>query len=161
MKDYDQLLVSLRKIMRATDLHSQKLMKVSGLTAPQLLVIQAIEREGSPSTSALARSISVSQATMTRIIDRLVRAGLVLRRKSDSDKRVVNISLTELGHAKLDSAPEPLQAEFLKEFRKLEDWEQQMLKSSLARIAKMMDAQDIDAAPILQSGAIVEPPAEG
>jgi len=27
--------------------------------------------------------------------------------------------------------------------------------------AEMMDAQDIDAAPILQSGAIVEPPAEG
>lgn len=158
MKDYDQLLVSLRKIMRAADLHSQKLMKESGLTAPQLLVMQAIEREGSPATSTLARQISVSQATMTRIIDRLERAGLVRRNKSDTDKRVVNISLTVTGSAKLESAPEPLQAEFLREFRKLEDWEQQMLKASLARIAKMMDAQDIDAAPILQSGAIVEPP---
>lgn len=158
MKDYDELLVSLRKIMRAADLHSQKLMKESGLTAPQLLVMQAIEREGSPPTSTLARQISVSQATMTRIIDRLERAGLVVRTKSETDKRVVNISLTDLGSAKLESSPEPLQAEFLKEFRKLEDWEQQMLKSSLARIAKMMDAQDIDAAPILQSGAIVEPP---
>ena len=46
----------------------------------------------------------------------------------------------------------------MREFRKLEDWEQKMLKSSLLRIAKMMDAQDIDAAPILQAGAIVEVP---
>jgi DNA-binding MarR family transcriptional regulator len=158
VKDYDEILISLRRIMRAADLHSQKLMKESGLTAPQLLVMQAIEKEGSPSTSSLARSIAVSQATMTRIIDRLERAGLVRRRKSSVDKRVVNISLTDAGYAKLESAPEPLQAEFLREFRKLEDWEQQMLKSSLLRIAKMMDAQDIDAAPILQSGAIVEVP---
>ena len=67
-------------------------------------------------------------------------------------------SLTDAGRTKLESAPEPLQAEFLREFRKLEDWEQQMLKSSLLRIARMMDAQDIDAAPILQAGAIVEVP---
>lgn len=158
MKDYDDILISLRRIMRAADLHSQKLMKESGLTAPQLLVMQAIEKEGSPSTSSLARSIAVSQATMTRIIDRLERAGLVRRDKSSTDKRVVNISLTDMGSAKLESAPEPLQAEFLREFRKLEKWEQQMLKSSLLRIAKMMDAEDIDAAPILQVGAIVEVP---
>ena len=156
MKDYDEILISLRKIMRAADLHSQKLMKESGLTAPQLLVMQAIEKEGSPSTSTLARHIAVSQATMTRIIDRLERAGLVRREKSSKDKRVINISLTDAGQAKLELAPEPLQAEFLRRFRKLEDWEQQMLKSSLLRVAKMMDAEDIDAAPILQTGAIVD-----
>ena len=70
MKDYDEILISLRKIMRAADLHSQRLMKESGLTAPQLLVMQAIEKEGKPSTSTLARHIAVSQATMTRIVDR-------------------------------------------------------------------------------------------
>jgi len=157
VNDYDEILISLRKIMRAADLHSQKLMKESGLTAPQLLVMQAIEKEGSPSTSALAHRIVVSQATMTRIIDRLERAGLVRRNKSTTDKRVVNISLTDVGQVKLESAPEPLQAEFLRRFRKLEDWEQQMLKASLVRVAKMMDAENIDAAPILQAGSIVEP----
>ena len=57
---------------------------------------------------------------------------------------------------KLESAPEPLQAEFLREFRKLEDWEQQMLKSSLLRIAKMMDAQDIDAFGIESGEELLE-----
>jgi DNA-binding MarR family transcriptional regulator len=154
--DYDDILVSLRRIMRAADLHSQKLVKESGLTAPQLLLMQAIDREGSPSISMLARSIVVSQATVTRIIDRLERAGLVRREKASRDKRVVNVTLTETGRQKLEAAPEPLQAEFLREFRKLEPWEQQMLKSSLLRIAKMMDAEDLDVAPILQVGAIDE-----
>ena len=156
MKDYDEILVSLRKIMRAADLHSQRLMKESGLTSPQLLVMQAIEKEGKPSTSTLARHISVSQATMTRIVDRLERAGLVRRQKSTQDKRVVNVGLTEAGVEKLEHAPEPLQAEFLRRFRELEAWEQQMLKSSLLRIAKMMDAENLDVAPILQAGAILE-----
>ena len=156
MKDYDEILISLRRIMRAADLHSQKLMKESGLTAPQLLVMQAIEKEGKPSTSTLARHIAVSQATMTRIIDRLERAGLARREKSRTDKRVVNVCLTESGYDKLKQAPEPLQAEFLRRFRDLEEWEQQMLKSSLLRVAKMMDAEGLDVAPILQAGAIVE-----
>ena len=156
MKDYDEILIALRRIMRATDLQSQQLSRQSGLTVPQLLVMQAIAKEGSPSTSTLARHIVVSQATVTRIIDRLERDGVVKREKSSKDKRVVNVSLTDAGKIKLDAAPEPLQAEFLRKYRELESWEQQMLKSSLLRIATMMDAEDLDAAPILQTGAIVE-----
>lgn len=160
MKDYDEILIALRRIMRATDLQSQKLSRESGLTVPQLLVMQAIEKEGTPSTSTLARHIVVSQATVTRIIDRLERAGLVRREKSSSDKRVVNVCLTDRGREKLGSAPEPFQAEFLRRYRKLADWEQQMLKSSLLRIASMMDAEDLDAAAILQVGDIIGDQAE-
>lgn len=159
MKDYDEILVALRRLMRAADIHSQKLMREVGLTTPQLLVMQAIKTDGKPATSALAKHIVVSQATVTRIVDRLEHAGLVRREKSSSDKRVVNVSLTDAGKAKLEAAPEPLQSEFLKEFRKLDDWEQHMLKAALLRIAKMMDAEGIDASPILQVGDIVETPA--
>jgi DNA-binding MarR family transcriptional regulator len=159
-KDSDDILISLRRIMRATDLYSQRLAREAGLTAPQLLLMQGIEKEGNPSTKTLARHIVVSQATVTRIIDRLERDGLVTRTKSDTDKRVVNVSLTKLGKEKLDVAPEPLQAEFYRKFRELESWEQQMLISSLLRIAKMMDAEDLDAAPILQAGEIDEAPRE-
>lgn len=156
MKDSNDILISLRRIMRATDLYSQKLAKESGLTAPQLLLMQGIDKEGDPSTTTLAKHIVVSLATVTRIIDRLERDGLVRREKSATDKRVVKISLTDPGREKLAAAPEPLQAEFYRKFCELEDWEQQMLRSSLLRIAKMMDADDLDVAPILQAGAIDE-----
>lgn len=157
MNDTDEILIALRRIMRAADLQSQELMRVSGLTAPQLLVMQAIAREGSPATSAVARRILVSHATVTRIIDRLESAGLVRRTKSARDKRVVAVSLTDEGEARLAAAPEPLQAEFLRRFRQLADWEQQMLKSALLRVAQMMDAENLDAAPILQTGESLVP----
>lgn len=161
MKDYEEILVALRQLMRAADIHSQKLVREVGLTTPQLLVMQAIEKEGNPSTSALARHIVVSQATVTRIVDRLEHAGLVRRKKSSKDKRVVNVCLTQIGREKLEAAPEPLQSEFLNRFRTLDGWEQHMLKAALLRIATMMDAENIDAAPILQTGDIVEPPTKG
>lgn len=159
MTDYDDILVSLRRIMRAADIHSQKLFRESGLTTPQLLVMQGIEKAGKPSTSAIARHVVVSQATVSRIIDRLECAGLVRREKASADRRVVNVSITDLGRERLAAAPLPLQAEFLERYRQLDDWEQSMLKSALMRIARMMDAGDMDAAPILQPGAIDEPPA--
>jgi DNA-binding MarR family transcriptional regulator len=156
MNEYDEILISLRRIMRATDINSQKLARESGLTTPQLLVMLAIEKEGNPSTSTLARHIAVSQATVTRIIDRLERARLVGREKASQDRRVVNVSLTDAGRAKLAAAPTPLQASFLREYGKLEDWERHMLRSSLLRIAKMMDAEDLPAAAILETGDIAE-----
>ena len=42
----DQVLVNLRKIIRATDLHSRRLSKQAGLTTPQLLILQAIQELG-------------------------------------------------------------------------------------------------------------------
>jgi DNA-binding MarR family transcriptional regulator len=156
MNEYDEILIALRRIMRAADINSQRLVRESGLTTPQLLVMQAIEKEGNPSIGTLARHIAVSQATVTRIIDRLERARLVSREKASRDKRVVNITLTDAGKAKLAAAPAPLQASFLREYRKLDDWERHMLRSSLLRIAKMMDAEDLAAAAILETGDIVE-----
>ena len=64
MKDYDEILIALRRLMRAADMHSQKLLREAGLTTPQLLVMQAIEKEGNPSTSVLARHIVVLPAQL-------------------------------------------------------------------------------------------------
>ena len=71
-----------------------------------------------------------------------------------SHKRVVEGSLTEKGARMIELAPEPLQAGFLREFRKLERWEQHQLIGSMQRIAVLMDAEDIDASPILVTGEV-------
>ena len=106
------------------------------------------------SPSALAKAVSLSQATITTILDRLVKQGLVRRDRSDTDKRVVLACLTDAGLETAQAAPELLQAGFLREFRKLQDWERAMLIASLQRIAEMMDAEDLDASPILQTGEL-------
>jgi DNA-binding MarR family transcriptional regulator len=154
LKEYEELLISLRRITRDIDLHSKKLQREAGLTTSQLLVIESIEKLHNPTPSSIAREILLSQGTVTNLVDRMEKNGLVKREKSDSDKRSVRISVTDEGRARYKSAPDLLQAEFLTEFRKLQSWERHQLIASIQRVAAMMDAGDLDASPILTSGEI-------
>ena len=154
MNDHDDILIALRRIIRAVDLHSKKLVKETGLTAPQLVVIQTLLRTGPLKPSALSREISLSQPTVTAILDRLERAGLVGRERSKEDRRAVLAALTDKGRAAAGSAPELLQSGFLSQFRELPTWEQHMLIAALQRISDLMDADSLDASPFLSAGEI-------
>lgn len=156
MTDNDQVLIAIRRIIRAVDLHSKKLVREWGLTTPQLLVLRAVAREGGASPTTIARHVHLSQATITNIVDRLEKAGLVTRRRDDRDRRVVIVSLTDAGKARLEEAPEPLQAEFVRQLEKLEDWERKMLIAAMQRIAAMMDVNLLDSWPILEAGEIAD-----
>ena len=63
----DQVLVSLRRIIRATDLHSRQLGKKTGLTTPQLVIIRTIGELRDPTVSDIAKAVSLSLATVTTI----------------------------------------------------------------------------------------------
>ncbi len=152
----DQVLINIRQIIRATDLYSRRLSKQVGLTAPQLLILQAIRDLGAVSISKLSNEVSLSQATVTTIIDRLESRGLVERHRSDQDKRVVHATLTPSGEEMVQKAPAPLQDMFSKRFAELEDWEKSMIVAALQRVASMMNAEEIDASPVLHVGGAIE-----
>jgi DNA-binding MarR family transcriptional regulator len=150
----DEVLVALRRVIRATDLHSKHLAKTTGLTAPQILLLQTIRDKGEVTIGEIANDMSLSQATVTTIIDRLEKRELVYRERSTTDKRKVHAHLTEQANRVLQDAPIPLQEQFTKQFADLKEWEQTMMLSSLQRIAQMMDAQHIDASPVLDVGTL-------
>ena len=158
MDQLDQVLTSLRRVIRATDLHSKRLAKESGLTAPQILLLQAIRRlEGAP-IGQLANDVSLSQATVTTILDRLEKRGYIERERSTIDKRKVHVHLTDRGIEALRDAPTPLQEQFARQFNDLQEWEQTMLVTALQRVAHMMDAEHIDASPVLHVGTLDRAP---
>lgn len=66
----------------------------------------------------------------------------------------MDIVLTEKGRDCVQNAPEMLQEDFLISLSRLEPWEQNLLISSVQRIAVMMDANRLDSAPILEVGEI-------
>ncbi|WP_371378154.1 MarR family winged helix-turn-helix transcriptional regulator [Thalassotalea aquiviva] len=150
MEKYEELLISIRKVIRAIDLHSKQLNKTSGLTGPQLLILQEIARVKGVMASQVAKQVNLSAATVTNIIDRLENRGLVERIRSTQDKRRVGLFLTEQGRNLLINAPQLLQEGFIQKFCSLEEWEQSLLLSSMQRIASMMDASGIDASPVLE-----------
>jgi DNA-binding MarR family transcriptional regulator len=79
MPQHKDLLTAIRQITRAIDLNSKRLAKMTGLTAPQLLVLQTLAGEGPIKPSEIARQVHLSQATITSIVDRLEAASLVER----------------------------------------------------------------------------------
>lgn len=78
----------------------------------------------------------------------------MFRVRSKEDKRKVHAYLTDQAVETLKEAPIPLQDHFAREFSGLKVWEQTMIIASLQRIAHMMDAQDIDASPVLDVGLL-------
>lgn len=150
------MLKSLRRIIRAVDLYSRRLMAQHGLSGPQLLALTRLGK-GAMLSGALARELSLSPATVTGILDRLESRGLVERKRQIDDKRTVVVSLTPAGRALLDRAPPPLQEGFVRQLRALPESEQAQISATLERIVSMMAAEDIDAAPMLAAG---EPTAE-
>jgi len=154
MEIIDEVLVALRRLIRATDLHSRHLSKTVGLTAPQLLLLQTVRREVEVPIGDIARSMSLSQATVTTIVDRLEARALLKRQRSQQDKRKVYVSLTEEGRRILDNAPTALHTRLIDKFQFLEDWEQAMILSSLQRLATLVDAEGIDASPLLDIGEL-------
>ncbi|MBZ0334818.1 hypothetical protein MARI_33400 [Marinobacter sp. JH2] len=156
MDSYEQVLVALRRVIRATDLHSKRLSKHAGLTGPQLLIMRTIRDLGEVTIGTIAENVSLSQATVTTILDRLEHRKLVYRVRSTKDKRKVHAHLTEDGADLLARAPNPLQEDFIEKFQNLAEWEQTMILSSLQRVAHMMDADDIDASPVLTVGSVLK-----
>jgi DNA-binding MarR family transcriptional regulator len=69
-----------------------------GLTGPQLSVAKILEDIGDLSLSELSERINAQNSTVTGIVDRMEREGLVERKRSQDDRRVVHIRLTKKGH---------------------------------------------------------------
>jgi len=68
-----------------------------GLTGPQLTVIKLLDTFGDLSLSSLSERIRAQNSTVTGIIDRMEREGLVSRERSTTDRRVVFIRLSDKG----------------------------------------------------------------
>ena len=149
----DLIVAAIRRLMRAVDLHSRRLVDEYGLTGPQLATLQEAAKAGPVAASALARAVHLSSATMTGILNRLEKRGFVERARGEMDRRTVMVSITDIGREVLARAPSLLQDRFRQELSGLETWEQMMMLANLQRIASMMDAEALDAAPHLVADA--------
>lgn len=153
----EQVLLSLRRIIRATDLHSRRLQRDFGLTGPQLVVLRQLADGAARSGSEIAQAVSLSLATTVGILARLEARKLVRRERSTSDRRKKLVTATENGIRLLEATPPPLQVTFIRQLATLEDWEQTQMLVVLQRIVSMMEADELDASPILTIGGIAGP----
>ncbi|MFZ5962197.1 MarR family winged helix-turn-helix transcriptional regulator [Thalassococcus sp. BH17M4-6] len=153
----DLSLIALRRILRATELYGRSLAHEAGLTAVQLRVLQIVAETGDCHPSDIATRMGVSQATISVLIKKLEGFGLLERSKSETDRRQTDLRITQAGQAKVQTAPDALQQRYVAQFEALPDWEQAMIVAVLERVSGMLDATDLDVAPVLDSGDILRP----
>jgi DNA-binding MarR family transcriptional regulator len=149
----------IRRIVRRISEHSKYLSREVGLTVPQLMCLKAIgeleETDAEITVALVGEHVQLSPATVSRILDRLVRAELVTRVRSDRDRRKVCLSLTNAGIERFGTLPTPLQERFVDRLNQLDDTKRLELLDALRQITVLMEAADLDAAPILTPGAVV------
>lgn len=147
----EQVLIALRRISRAIDLHSRTLASRFGVTGPQLVLLKELARRETCSISELARSVNLSQATVSGIVDRLMKQGLIERIRDAVDRRRVLVLPTQKVHELLLQTPPLMQEHFTAKFERLKDWEQSQILSSLQRIVSMMESPDFDISTLLDT----------
>jgi DNA-binding MarR family transcriptional regulator len=90
---YEYILDNIQKVVFPEELIRLKL----SLSVFELLALMMSEKYQAVTMSSLAQGMSVPMSTATGIVDRLVKKGLLERGRSEEDRRVVTVSLTESG----------------------------------------------------------------
>ncbi|MEZ4319958.1 MAG: MarR family winged helix-turn-helix transcriptional regulator [Myxococcota bacterium] len=151
-----RVLRAIRRIVRQVSRYSRQVGRDSGLGVPQILCLRAIAEAPSDldvTVAHVASTVHLSRSTTSILVDRLVREGLVTRERNDRDRRRVQLGLTPAGRARLDQAPAPLESRFLERLSAIDPSERASLVASLERVVDLMDAEDLDASPLLVDGA--------
>ena len=65
-----------------------------GITAPQGMVMGILSKEKTMKITELSSKLSLSNSTVSGIIDRLEKQGMVERNRSEEDRRVVHVSVS-------------------------------------------------------------------
>ncbi|MFN8610264.1 MAG: MarR family winged helix-turn-helix transcriptional regulator [Vulcanimicrobiota bacterium] len=152
----EEILTSIRRIVRAIELYSHSLVSQVGLTSPQLSVLKSVARLSPATPTAIARQLSLSQPTVSGILERLQAKNLVERIQTNGDKRMHSYALTGQARDQMATSPPLLQESFLHRLGHLQDWERSMLLSALQRVANLMDVESLDLHPSLHNGSEVE-----
>lgn len=104
----DQLCFALYAATNAVTRSYRPLLGALGLTYPQYLVMLVLWQDGATSVRGIADQLQLGASAITPMVDQLETAGLATRVRSNTDRRVVVVVLTEAGR-KLEAAAAAVQ----------------------------------------------------
>lgn len=112
------------------------------ITFPQLFVLEFLSRQGSSNMTCLADFMKVSTASMTGIVERLVRQGYTHRSYGKEDRRVIKIQLTAKGADFLARTNEKREKAIINIFGKISENDREDYLRILTRIKDILDRQE-------------------
>jgi DNA-binding MarR family transcriptional regulator len=85
------------RLARAMECDFENRLSVHGVSRATCAILSAITNDGKTTPASLASFIGIDGAAVTRHLDRLEDQGLLVRERSTTDRRVVNLKLTPKG----------------------------------------------------------------
>lgn len=102
-----QVLMKFRLIINSTKRHFKWVEQQCGINGAQLWALWELHRAPGVRVTELADAMAVHQSTVSILLNKLVKAKLIERKRSGDDQRVVKLSITEAGKKLLRRAPKP------------------------------------------------------
>ena len=107
-----------------------------GVTFPHFRIMTCIEK-ASPSNADLAEILGVSVAAMSRMLDGLVRRGILLRSHSTRDRRQLKLELTPAGKRAYRRTARKIQFELQKKIEMLDSGQRGQLRSGMSTLKEL------------------------
>lgn len=141
----------IRRIFQVLTERSRKIEHETSLTGPQLWVVKILKETSPMKVSDLARRMYLHPATMVGLLDRLEAKNLLKRTRSEKDRRVVFIDLTEQGHELEINSPEVVQNLLVSGLEKLTVPDLKVISGGLEQIVTILGAKDVPPQLIMSS----------
>ncbi len=141
-----ETLKQLRIIIGAVRQHFRALESACGVSGAQVWILAALAETPGITVSRLSEELSVHISTTSNMLEKLAKAGLVERRRSEEDRRVVNLYLTETGRTVLARAPQPLTGIVPDALERMPETALLRLNEDLALLIQQMNDVDMNAA---------------
>lgn len=152
--DYTDILTNIRRIVRSVNLESKRIEKEYGISIPQLLCLSFLKTRLNfqASHKEIKDFLNLNASTVTGIISRLEKKGLVARLPRQHDKRVGLISLTAKGSDLLGKTPAPLHQQLATKLKSLSPEQLSEMSRAFQLITDFLHIDDMNAAPIIAAG---------
>jgi DNA-binding MarR family transcriptional regulator len=127
----------LGKAYQHTNQEARQRLAPHGVTPAQYGLLEVLWERDEQSGAELSERLQLDSATMTGLLDRLERAGLVVRRADSTDRRVNRVALTAQGLAlrePLDQAMDTVNAKLIAQ---LGQERAELLRAMLAEVGQV------------------------
>jgi DNA-binding MarR family transcriptional regulator len=148
--DLTAALNGIRRLVTVLQSSARAIEVGTGITNAQLFLLQIVAERDGLSMGELAEAARAQQSTTSLIVGRLIRAGLVARRRSPHDRRRLCLSLTPGGRRLLLDAPTPPTARLIEALRSLPPVTLRRLATSLRALDTALGIRDVEAGMLFE-----------
>ena len=149
--DSTDILINIRKIVRSINLESKRIQKDYGVSIPQVLCLNYLSRAANfqATQSEIKSFLNLNSSTVSGIIQRLEKKGMIARLPKSGDKRVTNLILTAPGENLLRQVPPLLHDRLSVKLERIEEQELKNIEDVLEKLVDMLQIAEVEASPLI------------